>query len=126
MKYRYRGNIGDKATVGATIGAITGGLAATVGTIWGGYELGTIINDHFDIYNSIARGALDLIVMGFMVAPAFTIGIYGGMTIGGALGATSHPLIEGYKDILDKAREIRSNIRRKRITRDYQRHIERE
>ena len=99
MKYRYSSSMGDKASVGAVIGVIAGGVGATVATFWGGYELGSAINDALHLTNTIGRGALDLVVMGLVAGPAYSIGLYGGMVAGGAIGAVAHPVIEKTKDI---------------------------
>lgn len=95
MGYRDR----YEALVGAEIGEAIGFLGAAAVTIWGGYELGSAINDALHITGTVGRGALDLLVMSIIARPAFGWGIYGGRIIGGEIGAISHPIIEKAKDI---------------------------
>ena len=92
MRYRYKAD-------GADIGAAIGFVGAAVATIWGGYELGSAINDALHITSPVGRGALDLVVMCVVARPAFGLGFYGGMVTGKAIGAISHPIIEKTKDI---------------------------
>jgi len=99
MRYIYRSSLGEKAGVGAVVGVVAGGIGATVATFWGGYELGSVINDALHLTNTVGRGALDLVVMSVVAGPAYSAGIYCGMIAGGAIGAASHPVIERVKDL---------------------------
>lgn len=54
---------------GAIGGIVVGGLVGAVASIWGGYELGTMINDYFEFQNTVGRGALDVLVMGVLASP---------------------------------------------------------
>ena len=72
---------------GLAVGVITGFLGATVVTLWGGYEVGSAVNDSLHLTNVFARTAVNLATMGIVAGPAYVVGYYGGMIAGG-LGAT--------------------------------------
>jgi hypothetical protein len=76
----------EKTVAGALSGAVIGAVAATVGTIWGGYELGTAINDALHITNTAARGSLDFLTMCIIAGPAYSIGTNVGAGLGIAFG----------------------------------------
>ena len=92
-------SLDDTAASGAIIGTIAGTVGATVATFWGGYEIGSAINDALHLTNIIGRGALDLVVMGTIAGPAYLIGVYGGAAAGGLIGIVAHPVIERTKDL---------------------------
>lgn len=102
MKYKPRSSIGDKVGIGVLLGLGAGVVGATVGTIWGGYEIGSAINNALEIESTVGRGALDLLVMGIIAGPVYAVGIYGGMAAGAAIGAIAHPIIEGTKKIFKR------------------------
>ncbi len=99
MKYKSRLNVGEKASKGAGIGAVVGGLGATAVTILGGYEIGSAVNDYLELTNTVVRGVLDLFIMSIIAGPAYTVGIAGGTATGGAIGAIAHPVIKGTKNL---------------------------
>lgn len=78
----------DRQTgTGACLGSAVGIAAGLVGAVWGGYELGTAINDAINVQSTVGRGALDLIVMSVLAAPAMGIGSYVGLIAGGLAGS---------------------------------------
>jgi len=69
-------------TPGAKTGFVLGGLAGFAGGIWGGYELGTCINNALEFSNTIGRATLDAIVMVFTTPTAMGLGAFGGAFLG--------------------------------------------
>ncbi|MEI7719023.1 MAG: hypothetical protein WCI72_04090 [archaeon] len=63
-------------------GSAVGCVGATVATVWGGYEIGSTLNDALHITNFIGRGALDLFMMGLVAVPAYSAGFKGGAVCG--------------------------------------------
>lgn len=86
-KINFKLSRGERAGAGFIAGAVVGGLAATAGTIWGGYEIGTAINDALNVSATVGRGVIDLLVMGAVASPVYVAGIWGGGAIGAGLGA---------------------------------------
>lgn len=90
----------EKISIGAELGAMAGGMAATVGILWGGYELGSMINDALHFTNTFGRGVVDFTMIGVLVAgPAYITAGCVGMAIGGAVGAATHSVIEKSRDL---------------------------
>jgi hypothetical protein len=96
----------DDVGCGMFLGAGIGVLAGLVGTAWGGYEIGSAINDALNITGTVGRGALDLVVMGVVAGPAVGLGFYGGLALGGLSGVISNPIIE-------KAHNLKEYLSRK-------------
>ena len=101
MKHKFISDVYDKILAGLTIGIGCGIVVTPIATIWGGYELGSTINDYLKITNNLGRGTLDIIMMGLIAKPAFKTCFCSGAIIGSAIGAISHPIIEGVRDISD-------------------------
>lgn len=80
----------DKAAAGAILGFAAGGIGATVGTIWGGYEIGSAINDAINLSNGFARGLVDVMMMGIVAGPCYSIGLIGGPVVGASVGGIFH------------------------------------
>jgi hypothetical protein len=99
---RRRSNIGEGTKIGGGAGVVLGGLAATVATIWGGYEIGSVINDAINLQNDVGRGVLDVVVMGLVAGPAYAAGIYGGLAAGAGVGAIGGAISNGYKKLRGK------------------------
>ncbi len=74
-----------KETLGG-IGVALGLVGASVATFWGGYEVGSVINDYIGITSTVGRGAVDIVTMGIIAAPAYRMGIFGGAAVGGVVG----------------------------------------
>ena len=72
---------------GVVLGVAAGLVGATVATVWGGYELGSAINDALNVTSMVGRGALDLVTMGVVAGPLYAVGFGGGALVGGAAGA---------------------------------------
>ena len=87
---------------GSRFGGAVGLLAGVGLTVYGGYELGTIANDYFNVPNIAGRAALDLFVMGVIAAPVISVSGIGGYISGFILGGISHPIIETTKYISKK------------------------
>ncbi len=66
---------------------------------FGGYELGSAINDYLQIQNTFARGTLDFLTFAIISGPAATAGYITGMGTGAIVGAISHPIINGAQDL---------------------------
>lgn len=75
-KQRIRNNPGLRA------GLYAGFAVGTIATIWGGYEVGTTLNDAWEISTTIGRTSLDLVVMGFLAKPLIELG----SVLGGGIG----------------------------------------
>jgi hypothetical protein len=71
-----------KVPSGTDIGILTGVVAATVATFWGGYEVGSAINDKLGVDGLVGRATLDAFVMGALAAPSYAAGICGGFYSG--------------------------------------------
>lgn len=95
----------DSGAWGGLVGAIVG----VGGTIWGGYELGSLINDRLGVSNTFARGTLDAGIMGiiYLVIPIHRCASYSGMVIGSRLGTATHYVIEGARNLSDLILEKR-------------------
>jgi hypothetical protein len=87
-------------------------IAGATGTIWGGYELGSAINDLIGVTSTVGRGALDLLVMGSLAVPSFSIGVGGGLAAAG-LGQHVKNYYEGRK-----ARNHFEEIRKEHLEED--------
>ncbi|MBU1111343.1 MAG: hypothetical protein ABIG93_03835 [archaeon] len=58
-----------------------GFVGASIATFWGGYEIGTAINDAMNIESTVGRGTLDVLVMGVIAVPSYSTGILGGAIV---------------------------------------------
>jgi hypothetical protein len=76
---------------GACLGSLLGMAAGLTGAVWGGYELGSAINDAIGVQSTVGRGALDFLVMSTLAAPAIGLGSYVGLMVGGIAGALTSP-----------------------------------
>ena len=105
MRYNYNrsgSSIGKKGTIGAVVGGTVGFLGGCVVAGYGGYEIGSAINDYLHINGDIGRGLLDMIVVGLIASPALYAGAIVGAGAGGVVGAVCHPFIEGCRSIFRK------------------------
>ena len=84
--------------VGGTIGVV----GSTIATIWGGYELGSLINDTLNLSNSFGRGTMDLVTMAVISRPIYSTGWAAGIIAGKITGALYHPVIEKIKPPIKK------------------------
>jgi hypothetical protein len=108
-RYRQSDDSLDTKTgmaAGAVIGTVTGVVGATLATFWGGYEIGTAINDAIHLQATVGRMAVDLVSMGVIAGPCYSVGIWGGMAAGGAVGGVAGAIKSGvrraYHGIADK------------------------
>ncbi len=72
-------------------------LAAGVATVWGGCEVGSVINDYFDIQNPIGGGATQFASM-YAIGSAF---IYAGLCSGALFGSEEPGLVRS-SDLTDR------------------------
>jgi hypothetical protein len=66
-------------------GGIVGAFAGSTASVIGGYELGTAINNYFEISSTLGRGALDISLVGLLAVPSVSVGLIGGSVGGGLL-----------------------------------------
>jgi len=97
----------NAAKKGGLVGLAIGTTVSTVATIWGGYEVGTLINDYIGLQNTFLRGTLDFTVMCMAAKPIFYIGLYGATGIGLAMGAISESATRHTRSLTDKLSENR-------------------
>ena len=83
--------------IGGTIGDFIGVVTGTYGAINLGYELGSIVNDYFEISNTF----IDPIVIVALIDPLFWLGGYCGRKIGIASEAALNKVVNGIRDLSD-------------------------
>ncbi len=87
--------------IGGKIGGYFGAAVGIYGTIKLGYELGSFVNDFFDVSNSLIRGLADVGFMVGLVDPLFRSMAYCGRQIGIASEATLNKVVDGVRDLSD-------------------------
>jgi len=94
---RSRFSLGDKATLGVVAGGVFGFATGATASIWGGYEVGTMINDKLEFTNDLGRAAIDIVMMSVLASPVLPITTWGGVSLGAASGAILHPVTNGIR-----------------------------
>ena len=87
---------------GGCLGLLVGTAAATYATVSFGYDIGTAVNDYFEIQNSVGRGVVNLTAMGMIATPVFFVGTYGGTFLGLIGNAIARPFVNAGEDITKK------------------------
>lgn len=80
----------EKAIAMGGLGSLLGGLTGAAVAVYGGYEIGTAVNNYVGLTNTLGRGIVDLVAMGFAMGPCAGIGFYGGMGLGAIIGAATY------------------------------------
>ena len=86
MKFPSERRLEERVTMSIAVGGGIGAVAGTVGTIWGGYELGSVVNDYLQITGMMGRAAIALVAMGRVAGPVYSLtvgmGVLGGTVTG--------------------------------------------
>lgn len=80
----------QKIKVGAGVTGLVGALAGAGVAVWGGYEIGTAVNNYIGLTGTGGRAVIDLVVMGVAAGPCIGLGFWTGAIVGGLAGAATH------------------------------------
>jgi len=121
------GTLEEHITVGAALGTVAGIAAGGVVSLWGGYEIGSAVGNHYNL-PSIGKVGIDLAAAGILLFPSTYVSSYIGLWGGSLCACLSYPFlrnVDPYRTLesLDKMKSFVGRVRTGRKIAAYRRQI---